>query len=449
MPTYEFSEGTSHKFWAIELDGSSFTARWGKIGTQGQSKRQDFESPEEAKREFDKLIASKLKKGYQLAGNAPVHPERSRGSPATAGNPELEAAILANPDDLGSYLVYADWLQSNGDARGELISVQHARLSADTPELKKREKQLMKAQGGALFGGLEKLLEKDGGLSVTWRLGFLKSARIAREQYDSDLDVAATLRALLALPIAAHLDSLNVGLCEEPGDGNLQPAIDTLVQFAGPQTLRSLFLGDFEYPDQSDISSTSVGDVSALYAAFPKLQSLKLRGAGAELGKIDLPELREFTFETGGLSTDCVEAISRARWPKLQNLTLWFGDENYGGDAGFDDLEALLAAKGLAQLEELGLVNCSFISGNIDALAKAKVLRQLKRLDLSMGFLMDEDAETLVRHAAAFKHLELDVSHNYLTRRGVWLLEKVARSLSSTDQQEANTEGDRYVAVGE
>lgn len=364
-------------------------------------------------------------------------------------NPDLEAAILANPDDLASYLVYADWLQSNGDPRGELISVQHARLSGDTPALKKREEQLMKAQGGVFFGGLDKLLEKDGGLSVTWRLGFLKSARVAREQYDSDLDVAATLTTLLRLPIAAHLDSLSVGLCEEPGDGTLQPAIDALVELEGPQTLRSLFLGDFEFPDQSDISSTSVGDLTKLYTAFPKLRSLRLRGAGAELGKIDLPELREFTFETGGLASECVEAISRARWPKLQRLSLWFGDENYGGDAGFDDLEALLAAKGLPQLEELGLVNCSFISGNVDALATAKVLRQLKRLDLSMGFLTDEDAEALVRHAAAFKHLELDVSHNYLTRRGVWLLQKAAATLVSTDQQEADTDDDRYVAVGE
>jgi uncharacterized protein (TIGR02996 family) len=445
MPIYEFSEGTSHKFWEIELDRSSITTRWWNVGTLGQSERRDFESPAEAKREYDKRTASKLKKGYR--------PQEETG-PSTplgvTGNRGLESTILANSDDLGSYLVYADWLQSHGDPRGELISVQHARLSADTPELKKREAQLMKAQGGALFGGLEKLLKKDGGLSVTWRLGFLKDARVARERYASDLDVGATLETLLALPIAAHLDSLSVGLCEEPGeDGTLQPAIDALVRLAGPQTLRSLFLGDFEYPDQSDISSTSVGDLTHLWAAFPKLQSLKLRGAGAELGKIDLPELREFTFESGGLPAGCVKAVSRARWPKLQRLSLWFGDERYGGNAGFDDLQSLLAAKGLPQLEELGLVNCSFISGNIESLARAKVLRQLKRLDLSMGFLTDEDAEALVRHAAAFKHLELDVSHNYLTRRGVWLLQKVARALVSADQQESDTDDDRYVAVGE
>lgn len=32
MPRYEFSEGTSNKFWEIELAGSTYTAKWGKIG---------------------------------------------------------------------------------------------------------------------------------------------------------------------------------------------------------------------------------------------------------------------------------------------------------------------------------------------------------------------------------------------------------------------------------
>ncbi|MBA3538368.1 MAG: TIGR02996 domain-containing protein, partial [Deltaproteobacteria bacterium] len=40
-------------------------------------------------------------------------------------NPKLEAAILADPDDTAAYLVYADWLQSRGDPRGELIVLQH------------------------------------------------------------------------------------------------------------------------------------------------------------------------------------------------------------------------------------------------------------------------------------------------------------------------------------
>jgi len=31
MPRFEFSEGTSNKFWEIELRGRSFTTSYGKI----------------------------------------------------------------------------------------------------------------------------------------------------------------------------------------------------------------------------------------------------------------------------------------------------------------------------------------------------------------------------------------------------------------------------------
>ena len=64
MPRYELKDGKSSKFWEIELDDSSFTTRWGRIGTAGQETSKDFDSRGEAKREYDKLVAEKTKKGY-------------------------------------------------------------------------------------------------------------------------------------------------------------------------------------------------------------------------------------------------------------------------------------------------------------------------------------------------------------------------------------------------
>ena len=63
---YELVEGTSSKFWEIELAGSKFMARWGRIGTAGQEKQQSFASASEAKKAHDKMIADKTKKGYTL-----------------------------------------------------------------------------------------------------------------------------------------------------------------------------------------------------------------------------------------------------------------------------------------------------------------------------------------------------------------------------------------------
>jgi predicted DNA-binding WGR domain protein len=65
MPRYEFSEGTSNKFWEINLSGKSFTTTYGKIGTGGQTTIKQFKSDADAKKEYDKLVAEKVKKGYQ------------------------------------------------------------------------------------------------------------------------------------------------------------------------------------------------------------------------------------------------------------------------------------------------------------------------------------------------------------------------------------------------
>ncbi len=69
MPRYEFKEGTSSKFWEISLDGSAFTTKYGKIGTDGQETVKEWDDDDKAKKEYDKLVAEKVKKGYKLVGN--------------------------------------------------------------------------------------------------------------------------------------------------------------------------------------------------------------------------------------------------------------------------------------------------------------------------------------------------------------------------------------------
>jgi predicted DNA-binding WGR domain protein len=62
---FEFSEGKSSKFWEVTLDGSSYTVRFGRIGTDGQApKVNDAGSPEKASATVEKLIREKTAKGY-------------------------------------------------------------------------------------------------------------------------------------------------------------------------------------------------------------------------------------------------------------------------------------------------------------------------------------------------------------------------------------------------
>lgn len=82
MPRYEFSEGSSNKFWQIDLDGTSFTTTYGRIGTDGQTTMKEYDSEEKAKKEYDKLIAEKVKKGYELVDGAGSDDEEEDEKPA-------------------------------------------------------------------------------------------------------------------------------------------------------------------------------------------------------------------------------------------------------------------------------------------------------------------------------------------------------------------------------
>jgi predicted DNA-binding WGR domain protein len=71
MPYFEFigedkSRKSEHaeKFWEVTQDGSTVTVRFGKLGTDGQTKVKDLGSPAEAEAEVAKLIKEKTKKGY-------------------------------------------------------------------------------------------------------------------------------------------------------------------------------------------------------------------------------------------------------------------------------------------------------------------------------------------------------------------------------------------------
>ena len=68
MPRCEFKEGSSNKFWEITLDGSSFTTKYGRIGSDGQETIKEWDDDDKAKTEYDKIVAKKVKEGYKLVG---------------------------------------------------------------------------------------------------------------------------------------------------------------------------------------------------------------------------------------------------------------------------------------------------------------------------------------------------------------------------------------------
>jgi predicted DNA-binding WGR domain protein len=65
-----YKDDSSNKFWKMAVTGNSYTVTYGKIGTVGGVKTKEFESPEKCEKEANKLIQSKLKKGYIITDQA-------------------------------------------------------------------------------------------------------------------------------------------------------------------------------------------------------------------------------------------------------------------------------------------------------------------------------------------------------------------------------------------
>lgn len=61
---FTFQEGTSDKFWEIEVLGTETVVSFGRTGTAGQNQTKDHGTPAAAHAAAQRLIAEKLKKGY-------------------------------------------------------------------------------------------------------------------------------------------------------------------------------------------------------------------------------------------------------------------------------------------------------------------------------------------------------------------------------------------------
>jgi predicted DNA-binding WGR domain protein len=95
---FEFSEGTSNKFWEVWIEGNEVRTRYGKIGTSGQVTIKDEGSPPSAQKLHDKLVREKTGKGYQeKGGSAPASsaPVEKAAKPEKVAKPPK----LQQPDE--------------------------------------------------------------------------------------------------------------------------------------------------------------------------------------------------------------------------------------------------------------------------------------------------------------------------------------------------------------
>src|SRR5262249_51579200 len=133
--------------------------------------------------EMDCLIQQKIAEGYVELSASPLPtcslpplPEPIPSGPAPPVplavalplREALEAALVENPDDLAAHAAYADFLQEQGDPRGEFIALQLAledpgKSPEERQRLLERERELLQAHQREWLGDLAPaLLDNEG-----------------------------------------------------------------------------------------------------------------------------------------------------------------------------------------------------------------------------------------------------------------------------------------------
>lgn len=385
---------------------------------------------------------------------------------------ELEAKLVENPQDDALRLVYADLLQSADDPRGRLI-VMHEQ------DLLEEMGPYIEEHADALLGPLARyttLFDGSQEQAFYWHLGFIRDARLG---YDSntagdvevedgpEIALEAGLAALLAHPSGMLLDDLKITINMLDDGSYFQPVIDAIVAAPrGIPTLRTLRLGEFtcaggpggEGDYEYEMSWTTLGDASALWAKLPRLESLVLQvglggssaaGGADVIGTFDLPKLARLEVITGGMSEGCLRSFANARLPEATYIEPWLGSTNYGAGGTVADLAPLLAGTHVPKLAHLGLMNSELSDAICAALPASAILPRLTELSLAYGTMTDEGARALAANPAAIAHLvRLDVSQNCLTEEGIAVLRAACDGVVG-DEQKAGDEDHRYVSLSE
>lgn len=277
-------------------------------------------------------------------------------------------SILDEPEVDANRLIYADWLEDQGDrasmARAEFIRVQIELTATPDPARRKtlaaREKKLLATRGQEWLQPLEKL----GCLARHFRRGFVEQIDIPTLTFVKNAEkiyrVTPVRHLVLCLTRGYEAD---LAAC---------PWLARIVRLAlpanriGPEGAQRL------------AGSAHVGQIEELWLSR---NDLGVVGLSALLQAGAFPKLTSLDLRFNDLGQQAVRGLTEA--PALGELRqLNLADNRIDGAA----LRILLAATNLPQLTSLDLSNNNLDTPAVEALAVSPLLGQLTTLGLAVGY---------------------------------------------------------------
>lgn len=274
--------------------------------------------------------------------------------------------------------------------------------------------------------------------------------------WGDDHSFETLLQDLLAQPKTSEITALVIGMWDpEPYDATPEAVLKFLVEHkAHFPKLKHFFLGDMT-SEENEISWICHMDLAFFFAVYPKLETLKIRGANDlalnDLGK--LTQLKTLIIESGGLGRQIIEQITSADLQNLEHLELWLGDENYGANTNIYDFEDLLSGDLFPSLKYLGLRNSEHADELAPVVATSPLLLRVDTLDMSLGNMSDQGGQAFLKSSALGNLKQLDLYHHYFSNEMMEALKALPMNVDVGDQNKPDDWGDgemhRYIYIGE
>ena len=343
--------------------------------------------------------------------------------------------------DRAAWAVFADWLTTHGDPTGELCALE-LQKPADRSRILELKRQRVEGRGG--WHPLDVKVAQSDLINATWFAGHLEAVELQNPWEGSAAD---ELRAALEAPCGRFLRALilsqhypdDVSMGAHGQHGEWEWAADALLSLGAP-SLTELTLGsrdseqlEFAEGSNSMVTTTRprtpggriirpsrwIGDVQPLFAKFPSLRRLELRGEGVRLSELPA-RLERLVVRGRFVRASTLQSIGATPLPDLSHLVLWPGhwpdsaphfeppepELFYGRATSEADLAALLTGQHVPKLKNLAVSNSSWTAAFLAALAESPLAAQLEWLDVHNGLLDERDVDQLVRLAPRLRHLQ-------------------------------------------
>jgi uncharacterized protein (TIGR02996 family) len=320
----------------------------------------------------------------------------------------LESILLENPDNAEAWLVYADYLQQQGDVRGELIALEHQGAYKQAKAILEQNKALwLKNTDGTPAGRsfLENWLLQSSEAILGWKYGFLQSISLQPlASYRSDAQeplpvVEQALKLLLGSRSALFLREIYLRIDSDYIPQSFSKSL--------PCCNRLWILPGSELADPSVI-----GPLDHLPMLLPALRELRLAGWGRllRLGDSSWSSLKELSLEIADPEQALADNLANTPFPQLQRLKLVLDYWELG-----TDIISPVIGRTSWPLRHLHIEGTDLGDTLVQILLDSPLLPQLETLSLPANELPEAAILRLIHHADRLKHLKnLDISNNNL-----------------------------------